>query len=82
MCGRLAQYRDAERYFELLRPNPATPFATGANADASVLPAAFSHAPVYNVSPGTQPMILRAGATDPRPRKRIGAIAAARRACM
>ena len=65
MCGRLAQYRDAERYFELLRPNPATPFATGADAEASVSPAAFSHAPVYNVSPGTQPMILRAGGDGP-----------------
>lgn len=53
MCGRLAQYRDAERYFELLRPNPATPFVT-AEAQA--------HPPIYNVSPGTRPLILRPGA--------------------
>jgi putative SOS response-associated peptidase YedK len=55
MCGRLAQYRDAERYFELLRANPAAPFA----------PAPFAHAPVYNVSPGTHPMIIQAGGDGP-----------------
>ena len=57
MCGRLAQYRDAERYFELLRPNPAAPFAQ----------TSFAHAPVYNVSPGTDPMIIRAGGDGPEP---------------